>query len=517
MIYYIGLVIYRVYFHPLSKFPGPKLYAASFFPFLWQSMLQGALTKDMLRMHAKYGPVVRVSPNRLMLDAALGYPLGYDRHTGQDEWAKIPANYGFKKPTALICGPREDHRRQRRLLSHAFSSTALKEQEVYLKYYIDLLMVRLREQAGKDDPIDVVKWFNFATFDIIGELAFGESFDALKNGMFQPWIANIFTGVRAARLRQFYDHYTFLRPFMPASTKQDMKNRIEDFRLSSLKAEKRLALKDNTRSDFMTYVLRHFDDEKGMTPDEIKLNSRTLIAGGSETTATTLSGFIFHLPKSPQAYRALADEIRGAFKSEEEITLRTTDELVYLDACIEETLRVYPPVGEVPGRFCPGAEIDGKWAPAGVSQSCPYEALARSLSPSFPAFSNEFGRPHANHGGDRQTIIGISNWASQRSPLNFRDAENFVPERWLPKTHPLYDARYESDNKGAFRPFSAGPRDCIGKNLAYAEVRLVITRLLWNFDYELAEGQDGWLDHQRVYNTYEKGPLLVRLRPRPQK
>lgn len=90
----------------------------------------------------------------------------------------------------------------------------------------------------------------------------------------------------------------------------------------------------------------------------------------------------------------------------------------------------------------------------------------------------------------------------------------FKPQRFLPQTHPLYETRYANDNKAAFKPFSAGPRDCIGKNLAYAEMRLAIARLLWNFDMKLEQGQDDWVDKQKTFVVYEKGPLMVKLHPR---
>lgn len=105
-------------------------------------------------------------------------------------------------------------------------------------------------------------------------------------------------------------------------------------------------------------------------------------------------------------------------------------------------------------------------------------------------------------------------YATYRNPDNFRDADEFRPERWLPASHPLYDARYESDNKAAFKPFSFGPRDCIGKNLAYFEMHLVACRLLYSFDVELLPGQDDWIDRQKSIVVWEKPPLNVRLRPR---
>lgn len=104
-------------------------------------------------------------------------------------------------------------------------------------------------------------------------------------------------------------------------------------------------------------------------------------------------------------------------------------------------------------------------------------------------------------------------WSTYRNPKNFADPERFVPERWLPSSHPLYNPKYESDNKAVFKPFAAGPRDCIGKNLAYAEMRLVVARLLWNFDMEAVPGQDDWISNQRVFIVAEKGDYQVKLKP----
>lgn len=113
-----------------------------------------------------------------------------------------------------------------------------------------------------------------------------------------------------------------------------------------------------------------------------------------------------------------------------------------------------------------------------------------------------------------QTYITIFQWATHHSSRNFTDPDLFKPQRFLPATHPLYEERYAADNKAAFKPFSAGPRDCIGKNLAYAEMRLVMARLLWNFDVESVEGQDDWISQQRTFSVYSKGPLMVHLKPR---
>lgn len=104
-------------------------------------------------------------------------------------------------------------------------------------------------------------------------------------------------------------------------------------------------------------------------------------------------------------------------------------------------------------------------------------------------------------------------WATHHNPQNFADPDKFVPERWLPADHRLHDPRYASDNKAAFKPFAAGMRDCIGKNLAYAEMRLITARLLWHFDMAAVEGQEDWISSQKVFVVAEKGPLNMKVKP----
>jgi len=92
------------------------------------------------------------------------------------------------------------------------------------------------------------------------------------------------------------------------------------------------------------------------------------------------------------------------------------------------------------------------------------------------------------------------------------DPDAFRPERWLQPSHPLYETRYARDNRTVFKPFSFGPRDCIGKSLAYAEVRIFVARLVLRFDWELLPGQEDWMSKQKTSVTWEKGPLMVRFR-----
>ncbi|KAL9108200.1 MAG: hypothetical protein Q9187_008323, partial [Circinaria calcarea] len=423
-LYLCGHVVYNIYFHPLAKFPGPKFYAATHLPY-FRDIWTGTGAMRVKLMHDKYGDTVRISPNSLAFNTAQAFKDIYGQRIGKKQ---LPKDRDFYRtePDAhqIIFSNDADHSRMRRLLSHAFSEQALREQEPIIKQYIDLLMQKLHQQvAGPGGgKVNVVEWFNFATFDIIGDLSFGQPFGSLESGDYHFWIASIFRGLKFSRVYRIGNSYPYLGLALNSfiSLAPQMSGRAKHMQYSQDATNKRMARKTDRR-DFMTYVLRH-NDEKGMTLDEIKKSFDVVLIAGSETTATMLSGTTYHLMNNKPALQRLAAEIRAAFNTEEDITILSTSKLHYLNAVIQEGLRIYPPVPTILPRYTlpEGDVINGHFIPG-------------------------------------NTQVGVSHWASTHSLKNFRDPYKFVPERWLD------DPRYADDNKAALQPFSLGPRNCIGK------------------------------------------------------
>jgi cytochrome P450 len=85
---------------------------------------------------------------------------------------------------ALTMANDATHSRQRRAFAYAFSQKALEEQESIVLGYVSKLMDHFRQNASNNEPFNIVKWFNFTAFDVIGDLAFGESFGCLKEGQY---------------------------------------------------------------------------------------------------------------------------------------------------------------------------------------------------------------------------------------------------------------------------------------------------------------------------------------------
>jgi cytochrome P450 len=105
-----------------------------------------------------------------------------------------------------------------------------------------------------------------------------------------------------------------------------------------------------------------------------------------------------------------------------------------------------------------------------------------------------------------ETRVSVHHYATYRSAANFCNPDAFVPERWLG------DPAYRDDRRETVQPFAYGPRDCLGKNLAMHEMRLILARVFFRYDLEICEDSMDWTQ-QRAFVLWEKKPLMCRLKP----
>lgn len=365
--YGIALAAYRLYLHPLSKFPGPPLLAATYLPFVYSNFLKGDWTRKMPALHRKYGPVVRIGPDHLAVDGSIAWPQVFGHRKGRQEFWRLPNMYE-KQQVNILTALRESHRRQRRQLAPAFGDSALVRQDPTIRKYVRMLLDRLEERARQGQAVNIVEWFNFTLFDITGDLLFSDSFHSLANNGYHPWIRFIVQSFRGNSIQRIYQIYPIAGLFRMVpiwNTPQTIR------RYATEKSMARIARGEETvpgHTDIMSYMLSEGrNGNKSMTRAEILSTSPTLVVAGSETTATALSGFCFYASRNPRVYTILADEIRTLFQAEEDITMQSTASAEYLQAVINETLRVYPPFAELLTRISPGDTIDGKYVPSGVS------------------------------------------------------------------------------------------------------------------------------------------------------
>ena len=474
-------IIYHAFVSPLSRYPGPFLSKFTRIPFTIYSLC-GTPHAALLRWHQRYGPVVRIG------SAEVSY---VSPEVWRDAWANRPGHEEFPKARwdvppngvrSILTTGRLEHSRYRRLLSHAFSAQGLAAQEPLIQRYVDLYLTQLTKQSSNQSTQDMVSWFNWTTFDLIGDLAFGEPFGCLERCETHQWIADIFGnlnfGVWAVQLRSL--GLLSLLPFV--TPKHLAEARKRNYQFAADKIERRLEQNkpDADRGDFWDEVLKKPQDPEkgGMSRKEMESNASVMVLAGSETTATMLSGTTFNLLRNPGVLRRVSNEVRSAFASSNEITIDAVSHLPYLLAVLNESLRMYPPVPVVAGRIVPsgGDTIDGHYLPGG-------------------------------------TVIQASQYAACNVDYNFAKPHEFHPERWL-EDRP---EEFKNDNHTTYQPFTFGPRNCIGQNLAYAEMRLILAKTLYNFDLSIPQGVpewDTWQSGQRTLPLWEKTPLLVDVKPR---
>ncbi|OAA77939.1 cytochrome P450 monooxygenase [Akanthomyces lecanii RCEF 1005] len=192
--------------------------------------------------------------------------------------------------------------------------------------------------------------------------------------------------------------------------------------LSIAKVQKRLDSGSN-RPDFIGKITEGSRSKRTeMTFEELASNASVLIVAGSETSATLLSAAIFFLTRSPKALALLTDEVRHAFGRKDDIGLINTQGLSYMQAVLEEALRMYPPVA--------GGGSARLVAKGGVQ-------IADYFIPENALVENDM-------------------WALHHNPKYFTRPDDFVPERWLG------DKAFKDDRLDSVKPFSIGPRNCIG-------------------------------------------------------
>jgi cytochrome P450 len=362
------------------------------------------------------------------------------------------------EPNSIMSPDEEDHARFRRAYANSFSDKSLRDQAPVVESYVDLFITQLRALASdpKSKTVNLGKWFNYLTFDLSGDLSFGSSFSCLSTGQTHPWVAiaqDFGKGLALiASVNQYPPFHNLLRYIIP---KKIMQRSMDHRMMSGLKASDRLAL-STTRPDFVTPTLAYLQ-QKGvqLTSKEWEMNMLVIAFAASETTASALTAIVRELVQHKGVLHRLQSELRQTFASEEEITIASTTHVPYLNAVINEGLRLDPPVVIGVPRVTPagGALICNKFVTAG-------------------------------------TYVTYNQFSANRQSYNFHSPNTFMPERFL--------AACEGDDLKGNQPFGMGRNMCIGMKLAMAELRVTVARLVWGFDLKL-EGERWDWGEQKTY------------------
>jgi cytochrome P450 len=235
---------------------------------------------------------------------------------------------------------------------------------------------------------------------------------------------------------------------------------------------------DSERRDFMSYIL---DGKTDLTFTELVANCDVFLIASSETVATVLSVCTSSFLEQPRTLQKAVDEVRAAFDNKEEITVSAVyTQLPYLRAALSEAMRIRPCAA---GRF-----------PRRVPKDTAITVAGHHVPP--------------------DTTVNVHQLTIATSADYFHKPEVFAPERWLPKDATKEKeghTGFENDRLDASQPFIMGPRDCMGRNLSWNSMLLVLARLLWSFDLVPVNKDSRWIDTMTTQSFWQRQPLPVRL------
>ncbi|CAJ2510910.1 Uu.00g065350.m01.CDS01 [Anthostomella pinea] len=375
--------IYLLYFHPLVQFPGPKIAAVSntWYAYQWLSGRYPWATEDVLR---KYGDVVRIAPNELLFLTPQAFIDIHTSHVGSLEtFVKTDLNdRGDAHGGIAFERDPVRHRKVAKQISPAFSSRSITALEPTMHEHIDLFIKQMKtmEDSGKTERIDLAKWCNWLAVDISADMTYNRKMNQFRDMRNSNYLNvamgfNRFTTVEQVSLR-----FPFLKPFknlfLPFSTMTSMPEMV---RKSRAEVHRRLSQQGNTQHlDFFEHLLPDVIPEDRQEMRHLEQLAGQLQFGGFEPVSSWIYGTLMYLLAEPGVCKTLTKEIRTSFENYGDISPSVLKPLQYLNACLEESLRIFLSNNVGMPRISPGAMVDGTFVPKGVYCQTSMFATARS-------------------------------------------------------------------------------------------------------------------------------------------
>ncbi|GAP91441.1 putative cytochrome P450 [Rosellinia necatrix] len=449
--YAVCLVVYRLYFHPLAGFPGPKLAAATgWYEFYFQCWLEGQYIFEIERMVEKYGPIIRVTPEELFIHDPQFYNELYvnEKTRRSNHYDSFAQGIGFDG-CHLLTVDHDLHRTRRKPLEPFFSKRGVLKLQPMLAEIAELLETRLRQYANTGEIVRLDYAFTAYTGDIIGRMCLdtNDPRDLFLNkedfSADWAWIMQMI--IRSVPLFSGFPWIIWLIKPIPSRVLLWLYPRGQAFAKFQDKARSniRRALSSNgvgAHDERVESLFHHVASSEmpvaEKSEERLAKEAQLLLGGGTVTSARVISCATYYILTQPDVLERLREELRQPMKRWPVDVPSWTDleRLPFLQAVIKEALRV----------------------DFGVMTRLP------RISPDL---SIQYGHYHIPAG----VPVGMSSYFMHTDAEVFPEPLSFKPERWLGDVNPLMNRN--------FVPFTRGSRTCLGSNLAMAEISLVLAVL----------------------------------------
>ncbi|EME80913.1 uncharacterized protein MYCFIDRAFT_32845 [Pseudocercospora fijiensis CIRAD86] len=499
--------IYRLYLHPLAKFPGPFWARLTTIPSYWHTH-KGDRHVWLWRLQQQYGTTFRYRPDAVLINTPTGYRtiFGPKGNVRKSDYYRIwpsdsSVSNAWNATEISIHGPK------RRVLNHAFSEKALRSAEPFIQSNTDrwceLISNRIPKSNEWSPSLNMTKEINHLIFDILGDLCFGKSFEmkepASKLRYVPELLADFLVLMHPIGFSPIADFWVWLKPrgldallaYTAPAALAGWENFVAKCLQDRTKVEEEVREgKLEARQDFFYYLFDAKDPEtgKGYTRQELYNECELLIIAGSDTTSIVTSAMMFYMSRNLEIQAKLAKEVCGAFKSAGEIQSGLKMQSCrYLRAFIQEALRMCPPVPADLARQvrAGGTTVEGHYFPEGTKLSTALYCLSYNEDV-FP------------------------------EPFSFK------PERWiLGESGGCATEESLALAESGFCSFSTGSRGCIGRNLAWMEMMIVMAKVVWNFEIRqdegnpLGAGDEKGPEGRRCVDQYQVKDAFVAMRDGP--
>ncbi|KAI9791752.1 MAG: hypothetical protein M1816_003562 [Peltula sp. TS41687] len=470
-------VIYHLYLSPLAKFPGPKLAASSrFYEFYYDCLLKGKFAFKISELHKRYGPIVRISPYEVHIDDPDYFDQIYSVTSRLDKYSWF---YDcFNLPAAgLLAKSHEVHHRRRKPLAYLFTNSCVARLEPGLRQVVKNLLMKFQKHKDSKTPLDLSSLYRCFTIDVVTEYCFPRGYGFLDT---PDYSKDFFFTLRKFNQTSAWNRYIpliQLQALMPLRLLRLLDPKIPevmtfvevgldtetvasintDLRVKSFGIQAKEVLDDkefNSKKREYAAVLHELrdSDDPEMFDEKSRLKrmtdeAQTIVSAGMETTGNTLSTITYHLLQNPDMVRRLKEELDSVGQDRTEIVpYQVLRELPYLTALISEGLRI----------------------------TCNVSARSPRVNPNSPMQYRDWTIPAG-------TAVSMSIIDIHMNENIFTEPKVFRPDRWLG------DETTKRQLERYLVPFSRGSRNCLGMNLAYAEIYLALGNIFRLYDMSLYE------------------------------
>ncbi|KAF3763269.1 cytochrome P450 [Cryphonectria parasitica EP155] len=432
-VYLASLTIYRLFLHPLARFPGPKLAAITrWYEGYYDVVQNGQYTFKIKELHKQYGPIIRISPYELHVSDSTFFNTLYRQEGRWDRYAFAWDAWGAEGPT-IHTVDHERHRARRQPLATFFAKAKVADRKDMIRGHVNNFCDRLSKIAESGKTVNLGAAATALARDVAFDFILAKSYNSLDRDDFDVAVLHAAQG--AGPLWRITKHVGYVLPLLN-SMPLDWAIKISDDEMKTFFAHLKNAMADTKR--LMAAAVSPSPEDRGQRtivheildsklPPHDKSFQRvfedvsSVSGAGFETIGGALRLIFFHVFSDPEILQRLRAELDSAKEKHPDVMeLKVLEQLPYLTSTIMEGLRLSPGIATRMARIAPDRDLFYKdWRiPAG-------------------------------------TPVGMTTILMHTDENLYPDPQSFKPERWV-------DGNGGKNAEKAYAPFSKGTRMCIG-------------------------------------------------------